>query len=274
VSMLSSRVVAAGSFDDITSRDIRFLQEASRLGELTLLLWPDALVQKFTGRPPKFPFVERKYFLEAIRYVSRVVDADASRDPDGLPQSLNVNIWADYQSSSARSVPEACARKNAIEYRFFSDKDLKGFPDPGFEPSPPRNKKVIVTGCYDWLHSGHVRFFEEVSRCGDLYVVVGHDTNIRLLKGEGHPLLCQEERRYAVGAIKYVKQALISSGDGWLDADPEIRKLRPDIYAVNEDGDVGGKRDYCNGLGIEYRVFKRTPAAGLPARTSTALRGF
>ena len=50
---------------------------------------------------------------------------------------------------------------------------------------------VIVTGCYDWFHSGHVRFFEEVSAYGDLYVIVGHDANIRLLKGDGHPLFSQ-----------------------------------------------------------------------------------
>ena len=69
-------------------------------------------------------------------------------------------------------------------------------------------------------------------------------------------------------------QALISSGDGWLDADPEIRKIKPDIYVVNEDGDKGGKREYCRQLGIEYLVLKRDPAPGLPARTSTGLRGF
>jgi len=106
-------------------------------------------------------------------------------------------------------------------------------------------KKVIVTGGYDWFHSGHVRFFEEVSGYGDLYGVVGHDTNIRLLKGEGHPLIPQDERRYVVGSIKFVKQVLISTGSGWLDADPEIRELRPDVYAVNEDGDHDGKRAYC-----------------------------
>jgi glycerol-3-phosphate cytidylyltransferase-like family protein len=84
----------------------------------------------------------------------------------------------------------------------------------------------------------------------------------------------QEERRYAAGSIKFVKEALVSSGDGWLDADPEIRRLRPDIYAVNEDGDRGGKREYCEQLGIQYLVLKRTPAPGLPTRRSTELRGF
>jgi cytidyltransferase-like protein len=141
-------------------------------------------------------------------------------------------------------------------------------------PSAPGRKKIVATGCYDWFHSGHVRFTEEVSAYGDLYVIIGHDANIRLLKGEGHPLLPQQERRYVVGSIRFVKRALISSGEGWLDADPEIRKLKPDIYAVNEDGDKGGKREYCRKLGIEYLVLKRTPAPGLPRRSSTNLRGF
>jgi hypothetical protein len=67
---------------------------------------------------------------------------------------------------------------------------------------------------------------------------------------------------------------LISSGDGWLDAEPEILQIKPDIYAVNEDGDRPEKREYCEANGIEYRVLKRTPKEGLPRRQSTDLRGF
>ncbi len=271
--MASSKVIASGAFDNICSRDIRFLEEASKLGELTVLLWPDAVVHEATGRFPKFPFVERKYFLEAIRYVGRVIEAEPLSDCNSLPASIGVDIWVDYHPT-ANAVREEYARKNAISYRVFSDDDLKDFPDWVPAPGVQNQKRVIVTGCYDWLHSGHVCFFEQVSQCGDLYVIVGHDANIRLLKGKGHPLLSQQERRYAVGAIKYVKQALISSGDGWLDADPEILRLKPDIYAVNEDGDVGGTREYCAARGIEYRVFHRIPAPGLPRRTSTELRGF
>ena len=69
-------------------------------------------------------------------------------------------------------------------------------------PSAPGRKKIIATGCYDWFHSGHVRFTEEASGYGDLYVCLGSDANVRLLKGPGHPLLTQEERRYVVGSIK------------------------------------------------------------------------
>jgi cytidyltransferase-like protein len=267
------QIVVSAGFDDIKSRDLRFLEEAAKLGELTVLLWPDSLIQKITGKAPKFPLAERQYFLNAVRFVRRAMEADAAENPDALPDCLKADIWADCEPAANPARETFCRVKN-IACRVFKPDELSGFPDlPPLPPAPGR-KKIIVTGTYDWFHSGHIRFFEEVSSLGDLYVCVGHDANIRLLKGPGHPLVPQAERRYVVGSIKYVKQALISTGDGWLDADPEIRRLKPDIYAVNEDGDRGGKREYCRELGIEYLVLKRAPAPGLPRRSSTDLRGF
>ena len=267
------QVVVSGGFDDLKSRDLRFLEEAAKLGELTVLLWPDSLLEKINGQPPKFPLAERSYFLNAVRYVSRVVEAAAAWDFNSLPKNFRADIWADV-AATANSARETFAAENKIGRRIFTADDLKGFPEPPPMPSAPGKKKVIATGCYDWFHSGHVRFTEEASAYGDLYVCIGHDANIRLLKGEGHPLLPEAERRYVLGSIKFVKQALVTTGSGWVDADPEIKRLKPDIYVVNEDGDKGGKREYCAKLGIEYLVLKRTPAPGLPKRTSTDLRGF
>ena len=39
-------------------------------------------------------------------------------------------------------------------------------------------KKIFVSGCYDMLHSGHVAFFEEAAKLGDLYVGLGSDKTI------------------------------------------------------------------------------------------------
>jgi cytidyltransferase-like protein len=269
------QVIVSGGFDDIRSRQLRFLEEAAKLGELTVLLWPDETLQQRTGKAPKLPLAERLYFLNAVRYVARVVPADTLADPHGLSAlaGLKPQAWVE-EESDAHPLRQAFCHKQGVEYRVLPASQMGGFPNPPPMPSPPGQKKVVVTGCYDWFHTGHVRFTEEVSAFGDLYVIVGHDANLRLLKGEGHPLFSQEERRYVVGSIKYVKQALISSGEGWLDADPEIRRLKPDIYAVNDDGAKGGKREYCEQMGIEYLVLKRTPAPGLQRRSSTDLRGF
>jgi len=269
------QVVVTGAFEDLRSRHFRFLEEAARFGEITVAVWPDPVVEGFTGRPPRFPLAERLYLLNAIRYVRRAVPLGGPVNAEAPPamQGFHADLWVD-EPSPANAARLAACRQRGLEYRVLPAELLQGFPQPPPQPGAPGRKKVVVTGCYDWFHSGHVRFFEEVSAYGDLYVIVGHDANIRLLKGRGHPLLPQEERRYLAGSIRYVTQALISSGEGWVDAEPEIQRLKPDIYAVNEDGDRGGKREYCAQRGIQYLVLKRLPAPGLPGRSSTDLRGF
>ena len=270
---LGKQIIVSGTFDDIKAGDLRLFEEAAKLGELSVLLWPDETVHKLTGRAPKFPLAERLYFLNAVRYVGKVVEADGPAGFDALPKNLRADIWADAEAT-ASAARQKFAAENKIAYRVFTADELKDFPEPPPMPSAPGRKKVVATGCYDWFHSGHVRFTEEASAYGDLYVCLGSDANVLLLKGPGHPLLSEQERRYVLGSIKYVKQAIVTTGTGWVDADPEIRRLKPDIYVVNEDGDKGGKREYCQQLGIEYLVLKRTPAPGLPKRSSTDLRGF
>jgi hypothetical protein len=53
-----------------------------------------------------------------------------------------------------------------------------------------------------------------------------------------------------------------------------MAQIQPTYYVVNEDGDQPEKREFCMLHGIEYVVMKRLPHAGLPARSSTELRGF
>jgi cytidyltransferase-like protein len=262
---------------------MRFLEEASRLGAVHAYVWPDSAVQEATGRPPKFPQEERLYVVQALRWVGSASISTGLAE-DGVPTEAGTggpspdgsggDTWViDEAEDGARQRSIAASR--GIPCRVISAAQVAGFPavasarPVGRAPAP----RAIVTGCFDWLHSGHVRFFEEVSALGRLYVVVGSDANVRLLKGEGHPMFPQEERRYMAGSIRFVTGSLVSTGSGWMDAEPEIRMLRPDIYVVNEDGDKPEKRDYCQDNGIRYVVLTRTPRPGLPARTSTDLRG-
>ena len=271
------QVAVTGPFDDLRSPALRFLQEAARLGEVTVLLWPDDTARELDGRPPKFPLEERAYFLRALRYVKQVLPVQGAVAANALPRApgFHPGLWALEEARAGPAQREFCAQQR-LPWRVLGGEELRGFPPAANPPAPAggTRRKVIVTGTFDWLHSGHVRFFEEASGFGDLYVAVGHDANIRLLKGAAHPLFPQEERRYMVQSIRFVREALISTGQGWLDAAPEIERLKPDIYAVNEDGDQGGKREYCRQHGIEYLVLQRRPAPGLPRRSSTDLRGF
>lgn len=269
-----NRIIVSSPFNDLKSKDIRFLEEAAKLGELHVLLWSDEAVTAITGEAPKFPYLERQYFVQATRYVSHVHASSLGCGPDSLGDlDFKPDVWVVDETSDTSAKKTFC-EANGIAYRVLTDANLTGFlPPPPQQPTG--RKKVVVTGCYDWFHTGHVAFFEEVSQLGDLYVVVGHDENIRLLKGEGHPLFPEDERRYITGSIRYVTQALVSTGNGWMDAEPEIVNfIKPDMYAVNEDGDKPEKREFCAKYGIEYVVLKRVPKEGLKKRSSTDLRGF
>ena len=124
-------------------------------------------------------------------------------------------------------------------------------------------KKVFVSGCYDMLHSGHVAFFEEASKLGELYVGLGSDETIWELKGR-KTINNNAERLYMVKALRCVKDAWISSGSGLLDFEKELRELRPDYFFVNTDGYTPAKKALCDELGIELVVSERIPEAGLP----------
>ena len=272
------RVLVSGAFDDLRFKDYRFLEEASKLGSLQVLLWSDDAVQTATGKPPKFPQVEREYTLQANRHVASHTLLTGANNPDALTEiagSAKADLWAVTQAS-VTPAKRQWAKSAGIQYQVISDAALQTAPPTPPTPSNPQSarKKVLVTGSFDWFHSGHIRFFEECAELGDLYVVVGHDANILLLKGPGHPLFPEAERRYICGSIRYVKTALISTGHGWMDAEPECDAIKPDIYAVNEDGDKPDKVAFCKKHGITYTVLKRVPKPGLPRRMSTALRGF
>jgi cytidyltransferase-like protein len=271
------KIIVSGSFDNLKSRQVRFLEEASKLGELYVQLWSDEAVRAMEGHDPKFPQEERVYLLQAIRYVSQVALTDlmVGRDMIPVPQNFLPDAWV-VDEPDASLQKEFFCRSTGIEYQVIKDEQLKGFPwtEPTNLGAPSLNKKVLVTGCYDWFHSGHVRFFEEASAFGDLYVLVGNDASVRFLKGEGHPLFSQEERRYMVNAVRYVKLAMYTSGHGWMDAEPDIPVIKPDIYLVNEDGDKPEKRELSLAYGMEYVVLKRAPREGLPRRESTNLRGY
>ena len=132
-------------------------------------------------------------------------------------------------------------------------------------------KKVVVSGCYDLLHSGHVEFFKQAAQFGDLYVGIGSDKTIAALKGH-KTMYSEQERLFMVRAIRYVKEAYINQGDGYLDFLPTLDLVKPDCLVVNEDGDREEKRALCRERGMEYIVLKRIPSDGLAARSSTNLK--
>jgi len=121
------------------------------------------------------------------------------------------------------------------------------------------------------LHSGHVCFLKTAADYGELHLGIGADKNVKELKGR-FPVNTQDERKYMLEALKCVKSVRINRGSGLLDFVQELKRIAPDFFIVNEDGNSPAKAGLCRELGIKYVVLKRIPHAHLPARSTTSLR--
>jgi len=132
-------------------------------------------------------------------------------------------------------------------------------------------KKAFVSGCFDLFHSGHIAFFQEAAKFGDLYVAIGSDQTVYDLKGRA-PINSEKERLYMIQSVSYVKKAFISRGSGMLDFIDALKEIKPDYFIVNEDGDIPDKRRLCDQSGIQYITLKREPKTGLTPRSATALK--
>ena len=113
--------------------------------------------------------------------------------------------------------------------------------------------RALATGFFDLLNSGHVAFLKDAAKYGELYVGIGSDENFEKLKGR-KPVASEQERLYMVKSLRYVKEAMINSGNGILDFIETVEQVKPDILVVNSDGGNDAKRRFCEEKGIQYLV--------------------
>jgi cytidyltransferase-like protein len=132
--------------------------------------------------------------------------------------------------------------------------------------------KVFVSGCFDVLHSGHVAFLEEAASYGDVYVSIGSDETVRILKNR-KTMYNEQERKYMLEAIRYVTKVYIGPDTGKiLDFAPLLDEVKPDIFFVNGDGTSDEKRAFVEAKGIRYVTSTRIPHGNLPQRSTTSIR--
>ncbi len=96
------------------------------------------------------------------------------------------------------------------------------------------NKKIIFTnGCFDLVHVGHLRTFNEAKKMGDILVVgVNSDRSVKALKGETRPLISEQDRAELVAALKPVDCVVIFDE---IDVSYLLETVKPDIYVKGGD---------------------------------------
>lgn len=127
-----------------------------------------------------------------------------------------------------------------------------------------RDKKIVfVSGCFDLTHAGHVLFFEDCKKHGDILIVgVGSDLIISKNKGPDRPVMNEHMRLKIIDSLKPVDYTVLDdntySSHSLAFVEHVLENLRPDIYAVNDDAfDLEKRVSMSNEYGINLVVLKR-----------------
>ncbi len=102
---------------------------------------------------------------------------------------------------------------------------------------PDRWRPLVLTnGCFDLLHSGHVRYLNSAKQLGrSLVVGLNSDASIRLIKPDripSRPIIPEIERAEVLAALRSVDGVVIFSEKT---ACPLVEALHPEIYAKGGD---------------------------------------
>ena len=127
-----------------------------------------------------------------------------------------------------------------------------------------KNQKIVFcTGTFDLTHAGHVLFFEECKKYGDILVVgLGGDRLVRKYKGDQRPILNHFVRLKMILSLKPVDYCLL---DLVLHKDPHyqiklgLEKLKPDVYFVASDAfDLPLRKEFAKKYKAKLVIAKRT----------------
>ncbi|WP_285743261.1 D-glycero-beta-D-manno-heptose 1-phosphate adenylyltransferase [Lentzea sp. NBRC 105346] len=161
--------------------------------------------------------------------------AVSAPDPCGAGDRFAVTVAARLGAGAAAD--EAVADAVRAAARFLADGGVSGMraaQQSTVDAVRARGGTVVATGgCFDVLHSGHVRMLQAARALGDCLVVcLNSDASVRRLKGPSRPVNGQADRAEVLRALACVDDVVVFCEDT-----PQrvLGELRPDVWVKGGD---------------------------------------
>lgn len=115
-----------------------------------------------------------------------------------------------------------------------------------------KKKIVLVGGCFDLLHFGHISFLKQAKALGDWFVVaLESDENVTRKKGDTRPIHTQAQRKEMLEALSCVDEVVaLPPMRGYQSYYEMVQKIKPAVIAVTTgDADVAKKTQQAKEVG-------------------------
>ena len=112
-----------------------------------------------------------------------------------------------------------------------------------------RKRIVLTNGCFDLLHTGHIKLFAASKRLGDVMIVaLDDDDSVRRLKGVNRPVISATERVGILSALDSVDYVVVFATNELADI---IKSIRPDVLTKgsNYESEVVEGREIVENYG-------------------------
>lgn len=121
-------------------------------------------------------------------------------------------------------------KKSALELKIKDSEDIREIAK-GLKKS---SKKVVFTnGCFDILHSGHVKYLHKAKELGDVLILgLNSDASVERLKGEGRPINTFFDRALVLSALECVDFVVGFEEDTPMEL---IKAVVPDVLVKGAD---------------------------------------
>ena len=112
-------------------------------------------------------------------------------------------------------------------------------------------KRIVFTnGCFDLLHTGHVRYLEQARDFGDVLIVgVNADASVSRLKGPTRPINSQDDRAYILASLKSVDYTVVFHEDTPYEL---IKLIAPNVLV--KGGDYRGRDIVGQDIADEVKI--------------------
>jgi len=95
------------------------------------------------------------------------------------------------------------------------------------------DKITFTNGCFDILHSAHIKLLQFAKSCGDILVVgLNSDESIKKLKGDSRPINLIDERSSILSLFDFIDYIIVFNDDTPLNI---IKTLQPNIIVKGSD---------------------------------------